>query len=138
MKSIKNMKNIDAYGTTDAPVGEGVSRRNALSSMGKWSIGLAVTAAGVVLGSSQRASASTDLAGGCCNLAYSYYCSGQAWSQGCGNCLSSTDEVGYPTGKWWWTCRVSSTQQRFCGECYYGSCSYTYVYTGGPVRCNSN
>jgi len=136
---MRNMKNIDAYRTADPPASEGVSRRSALSSMGKWSIGFAVTAAGVVFAGSQRASASTNLSGqGCCNLAYGYYCSGQAWSQGCGNCTSSTNEVGAPTGKWWWTCRVSSTQQRFCGECYYGSCSYTYVYTGGAVRCNNN
>jgi hypothetical protein len=61
---MRNMKNIDAHRTADAPASEGVSRRSALSSMGKWSIGLAVTVAGVAFGSSQRASASTTLAGG--------------------------------------------------------------------------
>ena len=136
---MRNMKNIDARRTADAPASEGVSRRSALSSMGKWSMGLAVTVAGVAFGGSQRASASTTaVPGGCCSLYYNYYCSGQAWSQGCGNCTSSTNELGEPTGKWWWTCPVSRTQQRFCGECYYGSCSYTFVYTGSPVRCNNH
>ena len=119
---------------TDSAGGQ-VSRRGAISRMGSWSLGAAVTAAGLAFGS-QRAAASTGLPGGCCDLSYRYYCSGLEWSQFCGDCEPDTGEDGYPTGRWWWSCRVSSTQQRFCGECATLQCSYTFVYTGGPVQCS--
>lgn len=121
---------------TDAADGH-VSRRGVISRMGKWSLGVAVTAAGLAFGSSQRAAASTGLPGqGCCTLAYSYYCTGPVWSEFCGDCQPYTNGNGYPTGRWWWSCRVSATKQRFCGECAFVQCSYTFVYTGGPVQCN--
>jgi hypothetical protein len=112
-----------------------ITRRRVMRRFGQWSIGVAAATAGLVA-TARPASA---LSGqGCCNLAYNYYCSGIEWSNSCGNCGPGTNALGYPSGKWWWTCNggVPSGRQRFCGECYYGSCSYTYVYTGSPTKCN--
>jgi hypothetical protein len=126
---------------TDSRNTETVTRRRALSRAGKWSLGLAVAGAGLAFGNRPaRASTRPRLPGqGCCDLVYGYYCSGQAWSQGCGTCTSSTNDVGQPNGKWWWTCTVNSSTQRFCGECYYGSCSYTFTFAASSrTRCNAN
>jgi hypothetical protein len=128
-------------GPVSVPGQEAVTRRSALSRAGKWSLGVAVACSGVAFGGRPaQASTRPRLSGeGCCDLYYSYYCSGQAWSQGCGTCTSSTNDIGEPNGKWWWTCKVNSTTQRFCGECYYGSCSYTYTFAGtSETRCNAN
>lgn len=115
-----------------AVAGSPMTRRRAIRRFGQWSLGVAAATAGMVA-TARPASA---LSGqGCCSLAYSYYCSGIEWSNGCGTCGPGTNAVGKPTGKWWWTCPESG-HQRFCGECYYGSCSYTYTYSGAPTSCN--
>jgi hypothetical protein len=112
---------------------ESVTRRGAIKRMGGWSLGVAATAAGLMAVTSGKAKA---LSGqGCCILAYSYYCSGIVWNNHCGYCAhGTTNVVGDPTGKWYWSCPVSGGW-RFCGECYFASCSYTFTYTGSAVNC---
>lgn len=114
---------------------ESVTRRGAIKRVGQWSLGVAATAAGLTAITAKKAYA---LPGqGCCALAYSQYCSGLIWNNHCGYCASNTNEVGNPTGKWYWSCPVSGGW-RFCGECALARCSYTFTYTGSKLQCNNN
>lgn len=117
---------------TDQITHDEMDRRGLLHRLGQWSIGVAVTVAGIAVGTRP---ASASVPGGCCNLIYNRYCDGREWSVGCGRCTNTTLHDGSPDGKWWWSC-FEGGQTRFCGECWNRSCSYTFLYSGAPVQCN--
>src|SRR4029077_19817370 len=97
------------------------TRRRAIQHLGQWCLGVAAIASGLVL--KGRPAAASPLPGGCCHLFYTRFCTALEWSQECGTCQSNTSDLGYPTGKWWWSCYVSAGRQRLCGECFYLECS---------------
>jgi hypothetical protein len=111
-----------------------VSRRRAMSRLGQWSLGVAALVSGVALRG--RPAAAAVLPGGCCDLFYTRYCTALEWSQQCGTCQPDTSNLGYPTGKWWWSCYVAPGRQRLCGECFYLECSYTFTFRGKAAACN--
>jgi hypothetical protein len=117
----------------EVPVGvETYSRRGVLYRFGQWSLGAAVTVAGLTVGARPAAA---DIPGdGCCNIHWARACTGQEWSQGCGRCTSRNDRLGSPDGKWWWTC-PEGRNQRFCGECFFRHCHMMFVYSGSPTSC---
>jgi hypothetical protein len=116
--------------------GSEITRRGAIVRLAQWSLGIAATASGLVLRSSSAGA--SILPGGCCDLFYTRYCTALEWTRECGTCEPDTTNLGYPTGKWWWSCYMSAGRQRLCGECFYLRCSYTFIYNGSAVRCNKN
>jgi hypothetical protein len=111
-------------------------RRSFLRRAGKIALGAATVA---VVGIRGEKPAHAQIGSyGCCFLAYNKFCTAWEWAH-CGYCNSSTNEFGNPTGKWWWSCRQTSTQFRFCGECSDHNCSYTYKYSEsyGKLCCQS-
>lgn len=98
-------------------------RRAFLVRAGEWTLGVAASCAALTVGAAPKAQASP----GCCSLYYQRTCSGQEWAVGCGYCASNTDALGDPTGSWWWSCPQSPGVYRFCGECWFRSCSITQL-----------
>lgn len=110
-----------------------ITRRKMLVRVGEWSLGVAATFAGLSTFGASPAEASP----GCCDIYYTRACTGQEWSQGCGFCSTRNNELGNPDGKWYWTCPENG-HYRFCGECWFRSCSMSYTTSYNIARCNSH